>query len=250
MQGFDVTNPPFDRLTFEEVEDLRAVLDIGYFGPDEVIIRQGQPSDWLHVLIKGSVEGRDGSVLQAALGRSDSFDSRAVVHGAAGEDFVAVEETLCYLIPRSLVLDLIHRNSAFAAFFYADVSRKLEAFADLRKADGMESVLRARVRDARYGSAVFVDGATTIEQAGHCMKDNDINALFVREGEQVGVVTGMNLSKAAVLRRLPIDTPVRVACHFDVVSVDADDFIFEALLLMLGFSKTSTFWGCLLATPS
>lgn len=237
MQGFDITNPPFDRLIHLETEELRAGLDIGYFSPEEVIVSRGRSSDWLHVVIKGAVEVRDGSTVLTVLGPNDSFDSRALVHGAAGEDYVAAEETLCHLIPRHIILDLIHRNPAFAAFFYADVSRKLEAFAQQRKAEGVESVLRARVRDARYGSAIFVDGGTTIEQAGHCMKDNDINALFVRDSHRIGVVTGMNLSKAVVLRRLPPEAPVREACHFDVVSVDLDDFIFEALLLMTKHDK-------------
>ena len=47
----------------------------------------------------------------------------------------------------------------------------------------------------------------------------------------------MNLSKAVVLRRLPLETPVRDICHFDVVSVDAEDFVFEALLLMTRHDK-------------
>jgi CBS domain-containing protein len=237
MQGFDVANPPFDRLTHVEIEQLTAVLDIGYFSPDEVVVQRGRASDLLHVIIKGAVEVRDGNALHAVLGPKDSFDSRALVHRAAGEDFVAVEETLCYLIPSDLVLKLIHRNAAFGAFFYADVSRKLDAFAEQRKTEGVDSVLRARVRDARYRSAVCVDGATTIREAGRCMRDHDINSLFVRDGQRVGIVTGMNLSKAVVLRGLPLDMPVREVCHFDVISVDADDFIFEALLLMTKHDK-------------
>lgn len=237
MQGFDVANPPFDRLTHLEIEELRSGLDIGYFSPREVIVGHGLSSDWLHVVIKGAVEVRDGSAVLTVLGPDDSFDSRALVHGVAGEDYVAAEETLCHLIPRHIVLDLIRRNRFFAAFFYADVSRKLEAFAQQWRSEGLESVLRARVRDARYGAAVFIDQGATIEQAGHCMKDNDINALFVRDGERTGVVTGMNLSKAVVLRRLPLNVPVREVCHFDLVSIDLDDFVFEALLLMTKHDK-------------
>ena len=232
MQGFDPSNPPFDRLTQQEVDAVTAALDVGYFRPGEAIVRQGGASERLHVIIKGAVEGRDGESLQAVLGPKDSFDSRAVVHGAAGEDFVAAQETLCYLIPRDLILRLIRDNPAFAAFFYADVSRKLDAHAGARKAEGMESVLRSRIRDVRLGAAVFVDGMRTIEHAGHAMRENDINALFVRDGDRLGVVTGMNLSKAVVLRRLPLETPIREVCHFDVVSVEADDFVFDALLTM------------------
>ncbi len=237
MQGFDTANPPFDRLTHQESEELRGGLDIAYFAPEEVIIPQGSPTDWLHVVIKGSVEVRDGSAIPTLLGPKDSFDSRALVHGAAGENFVAAEETLCHLVPRRIVLDLIHRNAAFAAFFYADVSRKLDALAQQRKAEGMDSVLRTRVRDVRYRAAVFVDGGISIEQAGRCMRDNDINALFVRHGQRIGVVTGMNLSKAVVLLRRPLEAAVQEICHYDVVSVALDDFVFEALLLMTKHDK-------------
>lgn len=231
MQGFDALNPPFDRLAHPEIEELKASLDIGYFRPGEIIVQEGRPSEFLHVVIKGAVEDRVGETVQAVLGPKDSFDSRAVVQGAAGENFVAAEETLCHLIPQAVVQNLIRRNPAFAAFFYSEVSRKLDAFAEQRS-EGVETVLRARVRDARHGAAVFIDGLATIEDAGHKMRDSDINALFVKDGDRVGVVTGMNLSKAVVLKRLPLDTPIRDISHFDVTAVEPDDFIFEALLSM------------------
>src|SRR5215212_9008426 len=237
MQGFDPLNPPFDRLTNQEIEELKASLDIGYFHRGEAIVQQGRPSEFLHIIIKGAVEDRAGDTLQAVLGPKDSFDARAVVHGAAGENFLAAEETLCHRIPQPIVQNLIRRNPAFAAFFYFEVSRKLDAFAEQPRWEGVETVLRARVRDTRHGAAVFIDGAVTIEDAGHHMRDSNINALFVRDGDRVGVVTGMNLSKAVVLRRLPHHTPIRDICPFDVSAVGSDDFIFEALLLMTRHSR-------------
>ena len=93
------------------------------------------------------------------------------------------------------------------------------------------------MRDARTHPAVFIDGDETIEAAGQLMRERDVNALFVRDGERVGIVTGMNLSKAVVLDRRPLDAEVRTVCHFDVVSVGQDDFIFEAVILMTRHSK-------------
>jgi CBS domain-containing protein len=237
--GFDPHNPPFDRLTQGEVEEVRAAIDIGYFAPGEIIVAAGSPSDHLHVVIKGQVEVRQEDALAAVLGPKDSFDSRALVHGAAGEEFRAAEETLCHLIPRELVRGLIARNPGFAAFFYSEISQKLDAFARDRRGGGaVESVLRARVREAAGRSrAVFIDGSETLEAAGHCMAEADTNALFVRDGGRTGVVTGMNLSKAVVLRRLPLETPVREISHFDVVAVEEDDFVFEALLAMTRHDK-------------
>ena len=83
---------------------------------------KGGGADALHVVIKGSVEARDEGVLNAVLGPKDSFDSRALVHGAAGEDFTAAEETLCFLVPKPVVMGLISRNPAFAAFFDSQVA--------------------------------------------------------------------------------------------------------------------------------
>ncbi len=235
--GFDAHNPPFDRLSQEEIEQVRAALDIGYFPPGEVIIGAGRPAEALHVVIKGRVEVRQGEALEAVLGPRDSFDSRALVHGAAGEDFVAVEETICFLIPGEVVKRLIARNVGFAAFFYADISRKLDAFDDAHRRDGVESVLRARVRDAARGKAVFIDGHASMRDAGLMMAEADINALFVRDGDRTGVVTGMNLSKAAILKSLPLDTPIRDISHFDVVAVEEDAFLFDALLAMTRHDK-------------
>jgi len=236
-QAFDAHNPPFDRLSHQETEDLRAALDIGYFRPGETIIEKGKPSESLHVIIKGTVEERDGEELEAVLGAKESFDARALVHGAAGASFVAAEETLCYLLPKQFVLDLIRRNAGFAAFFYSEVSRKLASFIRIQENESVDSVLRARVRDARLHGAVFVDGATTVVAAGATMREHDTNALYVRDGERIGVITGMNLSKAVVLDRAPLDTSVRELTHFDVVAVDLDDFIFEALIKMTRHNK-------------
>jgi len=98
------------------------------------------------------------------------------------------------------------------------------------------------VRDAHLAPAVFIDGADTIEHAGHTMRANDTNALFVRDrgpdgAERVGIVTGMNLSKACVLRRMPISAPVRDCAHWDIVTIAPDAFIFDAMVQMTRHNK-------------
>ena len=45
-EGFDARNPPFDRLTQQEVEEVRAALDVGYFPPGEVILGSGRQAEW------------------------------------------------------------------------------------------------------------------------------------------------------------------------------------------------------------
>lgn len=235
-QAFDVQNPPFDRLSHDEISTLRAALDIGYFPPGDTIIAAGQRSESLHVVIKGRVEERDGDTIESGLGPKDTFDARSLVHGPAGTSFVAAEETLCYLLPKAVVIDLIAKNPGFAAFFYSEISRKLRSY-DRRDREGVDSALRAHVRDVRYHAAIFVDGGLSIQAAGQIMQDRNNNTLFVRDGERVGIVTGANLAKAFVVDRKPLEAPVREVSHFEVVSIGVDDFVFAAVIAMTRHNK-------------
>ncbi|RAI45410.1 DUF294 nucleotidyltransferase-like domain-containing protein [Rhodoplanes roseus] len=235
-QAFDAQNPPFDRLSHDEIGTLRAAIDIGYFPPGETVIAAGQRSEHLHVVIKGRVAERDGDTLESGLGPKDTFDARSLVHGPAGTTFVAAEETLCYLLPKAVVLDLIGRNPGFAAFFYSEISRKLRSY-ERRDHEGVDSTLRAHVREVRFRPAVFVDGSTTLHDAGQIMQDRNNNTLFVRDGDRVGIVTGANLAKAFVVDRKPLEAPVREVCHFEVVSIGLDDFVFAAVIAMTRHNK-------------
>ncbi len=233
-QAFDVQNPPFDRLTYSEGEKLRSKLDIGYWGPGQTVIPQGGGAEHLHVIIKGAVEERDGDEPLAVLHAKDSFDAQALVQGMAGSAFVATEETLCYLVPKDVILDLIKANSGFAAFFYSELSRKLSDYAE-QQGDGagsVNNVLRARVRDTRLHEVCYIDGTASIKDAARMMEDYHNNTLFVKDGERIGIITGTNLSKSAVLMEMPLSTKVRDVAHFDIFAVDSDDFIFEALIKM------------------
>jgi CBS domain-containing protein len=236
-KAFDAANPPFDRLTPTEVETLRAALDIAYFRPEESIIEQNTSADALYVVIKGTIEERDDDDLLALLGPKDSFDSRALVHGKSGHAFVAREETLCYAAPKATILGLIQSNPRFASFFYRDISRKLDQFVRDEEEQRYGSLMRSRISELFLHPAAFIDAGDTIESAGHMMHEIDSNALFVRDGERTGIITGMNLSKAVVLRRQSIQTPVRELAHFDVVSLPLDEFVSSALVLMTKLNK-------------
>ena len=235
--AFDAANAPFDRLTSQEVETLRAALDIGYFRPGETIIAQNAPASALFVVIKGTVEERDGGDLLALLGPKDSFDSRALVHGKSGHAFVAREETLCYTCPKGVTLSLIQSNPRFASFFYREISHKLDELARDEEERRYGSLMRGRVSELFLHPPAFIDASDTIEAAGHLMREIGSNALFVRDGERIGIITGMNLSKAVVLRRRAVETPVREFTHFDVVTLRPDDFVSSALVLMTKHNK-------------
>ncbi|MCI4678494.1 DUF294 nucleotidyltransferase-like domain-containing protein [Rhodoblastus acidophilus] len=233
----DTTTAPFDRLTADEAEALRGALDVAYFKPGETIIAQGAAPEGLYVIIKGAVEERAHGELVGLLGPGDFFDSRALVQGAGVSGFVAREETLCALAPRPELLRLINSNPRFGAFFYTDISRRLEALAERDESNQIESMMRARVRDLYLMPAAIIDSDQPIVSAGRIMRDIDCNALLVRDGERTGIVTGMNLAKAVVLNGSTIDEPVGRIAQYDLVAIEPDEFVSQALLLMTKHNK-------------
>ena len=236
-KAFDISNPPFDRLTPNEAEKLRASLDIAYFRPGEAIIRKDLPADALYVIIKGTVEERDEAGLLALLGNKDAFDSRALVYDQNEHTFLARDETLCYVIPRKVALGLVKANPRFAAFFYREISQKLDELVNDEEARRYGSLMHAKVSELFLHPPAFLAANDTIEAAGHLMREINSNALFVHDGERIGIITGMNLSKAVVLRRQSIQTSVGQLANFNIISVRPDDFVSSALLLMTKYNK-------------
>ena len=233
----DVSTAPFDRLTPEESEILRNSLDVAYFRPNETIIAEGAAPEGLYIVIKGCVEERAQGELTGLLGPRDFFDSRALVQGAGVSAFIAREETLCSLAPRADLLRLINGNPRFGAFFYIDISRKLDALAQKDESSQIEPMMRAKVSELFLLPAAMIDADATIASAGRIMRDIDCNALLVRDGDRTGIVTGMNLSKAVVLKGMTIDETVKAITQFEMVTVEPDDFVSQALLLMTKHNK-------------
>ena len=239
--AFSFTNPPFDRLTEDQRAAFANALDIVFFKTGETVIAPGSQPDHFFIVIKGAIEERDGNEVVAIRGPDDSFDSRSLVHGPHDSAFVVGEEALCYTVPRDVVLDLIRSNPAFGAFFYLEISLKLDSLAKQSEVQQVNALMTARVADAFIHPPIMIDGAESIEAAGHRMRAENTNALLVRdvgaEGERIGIVTGMNLSKGVVLRRLPLETPIKTISHFDLVTIRPTDFMFSALLLMTRHDK-------------
>jgi len=235
--GFDPSNAPFDRLSGPEIETVRAALDIGYFRPGETILARDAAPQFLFIIMKGHVEERDGQEVAARLGPGDTFDSRALIQSGGGHAFVAAEETLCYLLPRATVMRLIADNPRFAAFFYLEISRKLDAAAAEADEARFGATLQAKLREVHLHAAVFVDATDSIETTTQRMHDADCKAVFVRDGERTGIVTATDLVEAAILQRLPLAAPIGPAAQYAVVSCDIADFVSSALLKMTKHNK-------------
>ena len=184
-QSFDSHNPPFDRLTPRRDQRVAGGARHRLFPPRRSDRRAQQR---LRATCTSSSRGRSRNATTTTSRRSSARKTASTPARWCTAPLARASSPprrrSAISRRRRRIRTLIRRNPGFAAFFYSEISRKLEGYSRRQGPEGVDSVLRARVRDARTHPAVFIDGAETIEAAGQLMRERDNNALFVRDGER------------------------------------------------------------------
>jgi CBS domain-containing protein len=231
-KAFDFSNPPFDRLSGRELERFKACLDVAFFRKGQTVIRPGEVPESFFVIVKGAIQEVNAGEVVAVHGPNDCFDTSLLVERQSRHAFIVEEEAICYLLPVDELIDLTANNKAFAEFFFRDISLKLDALAARQTIRELQPVMMAQVRDAYIHPPLYVDTTTSAYDAARLMHDRKATSLLVRDGARVGIVTGFDLRALVILQRRPLETPVGEAATYDLISIEADDLLVEALLRM------------------
>ncbi|UOO81128.1 DUF294 nucleotidyltransferase-like domain-containing protein [Uruburuella testudinis] len=236
MDRFDFNYPPYNFLDGRQRAALQKSVDIAFFHDGETLIRPQQPIEHLYVVIKGLVKesGGDGEVL-ALYREHDTFEARALVEGCSHHEFVVEEEALVYTIPKATVLQLMEDNPRFGAYFYASVAEKLSSHSVDRNEHEFESLFTAKVRDAYRQNTVWLDGSASILDAAQTMKAHKTKTVLIRHQGKVGLFTE-SAFRDIVIAGAATATPVYQWSPFELIAVDIEDFVFNALLRMTQFN--------------
>lgn len=238
LDGLDLDSPPFDLLDQAARERLQSAVDVGFFPAGTRLIEQGQPSGHAFVVLKGRVDAsdeRDGTSQRFAdYGPGDVFGAFAVIMGRARHTYTAAEDTLCHLIPAGLFQKLIAENPRFAAFFHEGLSVKRKLLAEQHSGSELTRLMLTRVRDAQLAPAVEVPATTGIAEAAARLKQEKVDCLVVAatHAQPRGIVTRTDLLEAVALDGLALDTPVGDLASRPLVSVRAEEVLFQALVTM------------------
>ena len=231
--AFDFSASPFDCLDADEQRIVRDSVDIAYFRENETILDPGIEPSHLFVIIKGHVSQFDGDELVTTYGPCDSFDGRSLVAGRASGRFVASEEVVAYELAKDAVSSLIARNATFGALLFSDLSAKLGALARRHDQRETQTLAMSRVDQAFLRPAHVVGADSGIEEVARVMHEKRTSSVLVRDGERLGIFTNTGLQRAVVDGR-PLSTlPVREMTSFDLVRIEPDAPLFDALALMI-----------------
>ncbi|EGU30034.1 cyclic nucleotide binding protein [Vibrio ichthyoenteri ATCC 700023] len=245
-EKFNMQSPPFDRLTPAQQNHLRSSLDVAYFRQRESLLINGKQSTHLHILIKGAVEEQSpqSKEIYAHYANDDLFDVRALFEGSSRHNYIALEDTLCYLLPKQVFLDLYHQNGQFAAYFDNNLAKRQALLNAAQQQQNLAEFILTKVDDEIYHPPMILNHDLPLDEVTKILKDNALDAALITLANDdprlinnthqmpFGIITRTNMLHAVMLERLPLDTPVGQVATFPVMHVDEDDFLFNAMVTM------------------
>jgi CBS domain-containing protein len=224
--------PPFEHLGGSGLLRAAAALSAETFPAGAAVIEPWQTPEYLYLVVRGTVDevGPEGRVCAYEAGAG--FDTRGLITGRSEHRFVARVETTCYALPKPLFLALSRSSPAFHKFYQEALAAHLQALVGVQQQREAAALLLARLGEARLHPPVFAAAGATLGEAVRLMQEHQTSALLVRDGPRTGIFTERDVREKLVLMRLPESTPLGEAARFHLYTLDRDDLVFDALMLM------------------
>ncbi|WP_434762158.1 DUF294 nucleotidyltransferase-like domain-containing protein [Vibrio fortis] len=243
---FNMQHPPFDSLSEAEQLTLRSALDVVYYRAQETILEADRPSRHLHILIKGGVEERasqDGEIY-AHYANDDIFDVRSQFEPHTKHQYIALEDTLSYLLPTDVFLELYNANGQFAAYFDNNLAKRKELIEAAKQQQNLAEFILTKVDDSIYHPPLILEPNQPINEVTKTLKEQGLDSALVHLAHDdpkafgssctlpYSIVTRTNLLHAVMLEDYPLDAPVGEIATFPVLHVNDGDFLFNAMINM------------------
>jgi len=216
---------PFDELSQYELEKLCQKIDILYLREGEEFVKAGEAAEFFYIVAKGVV--KEESESEFYYGVKDFFDFESLLAGTYKSSFVIAEEALVYTVAKEDFLAAVHSNTRIENYFFLSATKKLE-----EKYKSSDSYLVQKISDIAYESPIFIDENATIHEAVTLMSEEGKTFVLINCSDGVGIITDSDLRKKVLLKRVDIDTSVGAIATKNIKTIEKNDFLFNALLMM------------------
>lgn len=241
--------PPFQFLDETLLKRVSKSVKKAVYPKDTLILRQdGQPSEYLRVIRKGGVkvyrttETGEEMIIDFR-SEGDTFGFLSLIgRDKAKANIVATEDTVCYLLNKETVTNLIETSSIFTEYFLKSHLAKYidKTFSEKQNTSllfgSTDSILfKTLVRDIGLKDVITVEEFTTIQESARIMAKNKISSLIIVNGEKqpFGIVTDRDLREKVVAAGRNVTEPIRNIMTSPLIRVDTSDFCFEAAMKMI-----------------
>ncbi|MBZ9539282.1 cyclic nucleotide-binding/CBS domain-containing protein [Modicisalibacter tunisiensis] len=235
MVDIDLSQAPFSLLDEPGRQRVRRGVDLAYYDTDEIILDAGQSGEHVFLIHKGEVAELDTATSER-IGHytaGDLFGAISILNGQSRYRFIAEQESLCYLLPRSLFETLCREYPVFADYFRQSLADKTRLLAERRTTGGvtMAGFMLARVAECMRAPRL-IDGDTSIAEAALRLREIGADSLLVAADGRYGMLTKTDLLDGLIGQSLDRATPVLGIAHFPLITVRPDDYLFQALIAM------------------
>ena len=237
IRDFLKQHHPFDLLPDEALEGLPKSIEVRYARRGTVLFEPGEENKFLWVVRTGAIETRDPeNNLLARLSEGECFGVRAIMRGVAVNRCEAIEDSLLYLLPVDGFNRLRDNFQQFAFFFAPLGGERLRSARALDKSGSADDLglITTKVRDLlRRQGPVVCKPTVSIQEAATVMSNEKVSCILVTEDDKiVGIATDKDLRNRVVAKGYDISKPLSEIMTKDPVCIDAESYLFDAMLLM------------------
>ncbi|USD40022.1 cyclic nucleotide-binding/CBS domain-containing protein [Vibrio sp. SCSIO 43135] len=246
IQNFLSQHPPFDELPEDALELATRNVEISYYRQDTPIIHFGDNIHDLYIVRSGIVEvyRRKGELYNrldegALFGQMGLLTNNKVRFPAK-----AIEDTLLYCIPEATFQELYDNHDSFADFVEVEDNARLRQA--VSSTNEQNDLTTSKVRTLLTSEAPTIAGTETIQQAAVKMAEENVSSLLIvnpnisEEDEDaspvLGIITDRDLCTRVLAEGLDPSDDVTSVMTTDVISLDHNAYVYEAMLTMLRYN--------------
>lgn len=224
---------PFELLSSYELDNLMKKIDIAYYPKDTLLLSQNLPSIAFYIIIKGAVSEYIKDEIHNVYSEADSFDADALIYGKTESKFVVTEDLICYEIKKDDFLDLM-QNKKIQNYFLQDFVTRHQQLKEYNSQTEFTPFLMSKVSDIYLHNECIVSKDSSIRSALVKMKELNASVILVEDEAAFvfGIVTDTNLKERVLLAGVDINESIESIATHGVKTIDKDDFLFNALLMM------------------
>ena len=226
---------PFEILSKKEMDKCIKHMDIAYYPKDTILMSAESISNHFFIIIKGSVhEYSADEQLIMDYHPEDAFDANALIYHECKNIFVANEDLICYELDKEVFLELIKFNEAFGKFFLSNLVHKFKVLKDKEYTSELSSFMIAKVEDTFIHKSCVVTCDTKLIDAIEKSIEYKTSTIIIKGKDgKYGIITDSLLKMKVLLGNRDLSIPVRDIAIFPLLTVNNDDYLFEALTLLI-----------------
>ncbi len=245
IQDFIGRHAPFDQLPEEALREISQSVEISYYRADSTILTFTDKIQELYMIRSGVVEiyRRNGD-LYNRLDQGKLFGQMGLLtNNKVRFPAKAVKDTLLYCIPGTIFNELCERYEDFADFVEIEDSTRLKQAVE-SKSDDANALTTSKVKTLVTQAPLILPCSSAIQAVAQIMAEENVSALLINDPDIkddqsssfVGIITEHDLCAKVIAVGLDVNNPISQVMSTELISLDHNAYIFEAMLLMLRYN--------------